>query len=94
MNACWPDTIFRYIALTNQTTYEVARRKRIFYLRYATIEATCFVISIFFIVEIIAEWCNEAVPLAGGYLKEFIHSVKAYAEICTTSVVLARKDLF
>ena len=53
-----------------------------------------FVISIFFIVEIIAEWCNEAVPLAGGYLKEFIHSVKAYAEICTTSVVLARKDLF
>jgi len=51
-------------------------------------------VYIFFIIEIIAEWCNEPVPLAGEYLKEFIHSVKAYAEICTTSAVLARKDIF
>jgi hypothetical protein len=28
-----------YIALTNQTTYEVARRKRIFYLRYVILGA-------------------------------------------------------
>lgn len=49
INACWPDTFCRYIALTNQTTYEVARRKRIFYLRYVTIRAARFVISIVFL---------------------------------------------
>jgi len=38
---------YRYIAVTNQTTYEVARRKRIFYLRYVTIGGTQFVTGIF-----------------------------------------------
>jgi len=35
-----------------------------------------------------------SVLLAGEYLKEFIHSVEAYAEISTTSAVLARRDIF
>jgi hypothetical protein len=35
-----------------------------------------------------------AAPLSGEYLKEFIHSVEAYAEISTTSAVLARRDIF
>jgi|UPI000842E7B0 hypothetical protein len=56
----------RYIALTNQTTYEIARRKRIFYLRYVTIGGTQFVTSIFLYCQdtrnIVVVYCLQGSP--------------------------------
>jgi hypothetical protein len=85
-----------YIALTNQTTYEVARRRRISYFRWeirASPFYVCDVLCIFFL-EIMAVVKCVFVQLAEESQKEFIHSVKASVEISMISAPLVRRGLF